>query len=74
MKNSFTIEGELSGFFGNMKKPSISKCLYGLNIQRPTSYRVYETTGGTTTRTWVFGDIEINPKRQNVKKVAAIES
>ena len=51
-----------------VKKPVMQKVIFGIEIQTPTSYRIY-SNGGMITRTWVFGDLEINPDRYNVDQI-----
>jgi len=52
-----------------VKRPVMRKVLFGVEIQKPTSYRIYDF-GNVIKRTWVFGNIEINPDRFTVKTVA----
>ena len=67
-KNNYTIEGTIEKEF-DMKKPIMKKILYGVEIEKPTAYRIYTHENGIS-RTWVFGDLELNPGRFNVKKVS----
>lgn len=67
-KNSYTIDTTIEKEWG-MKNPIMKKILYGIEIQKPTAYRIYNHENGSS-RTWVFGDLEINPDRRSVKKMA----
>lgn len=68
LKNHFTIEGTIEKEWG-MKKPIMKKVLYGVQIKKPTSYRIYTHEHGSR-RTWVFDDLEINPVHWNVYKIS----
>jgi hypothetical protein len=68
LKNHFTIEGTIEKEWG-MKKPIMKKVLYGVEIKKPTSYRIYTYPEGSR-RTWVFDDLEINPAHWNVDKIS----
>lgn len=65
-KNSFTTVDELPEPW--VKKPIMQKVIFGREIQTPTSYRIYNYSG-MISRTWVFGDLEINPDRFNIDQV-----
>lgn len=67
-KNNYTIEGTIEKEW-RMKKPIIKKILYGVEIQKPTAYRIYTHKNGSN-RVWVFGELEINPSRFNLQKIA----
>lgn len=67
-KNNYTIDTTIGKEWG-IKKPIMKKILYGIEIQKPTAYRIYKNDN-LTSRTWVFGDLEINPSRRTVKKIA----
>jgi hypothetical protein len=67
-KNNYTILNTIEKVW-SIKKPIIKKILYGVEIKKPTSYRIYQTEIGSY-RTWVFGDLEINPSRFNICKIA----
>ena len=67
-KNNYTIEDTIINEW-DVNKPIIKKVLYGVEIQKPTAYRVY-IDGDRKFRTWVFGELEINPDRYNVQKIA----
>ena len=71
-KNNYTIEGTLEKVWGDAmtKKPIMKKILYGVEIQKPTAYRIYTYENGNSVRTWVFGDLELNPNRFNLKKIS----
>jgi hypothetical protein len=47
----------------------MKKILYGVEIEKPTAYRIYTHENGIS-RTWVFGDLELNPGRFDVKKIS----
>ena len=71
LKNAYTTTETLPEPWS--KKPIMKKVLYGVEIQKPTSFKCYEVKGkyGTVLdRTWVFGDLEINPQSHDAKKVA----
>ena len=67
-KNNYTIEDTIINEW-DVNKPIIKKVLYGVEIQKPTAYRVY-IDGDRKFRTWVFGELETNPDRYNVQKIA----
>ena len=68
LKNTYTTLEQLPEPW--VKKPVMKKVLYGIEIQKPTGYRIYRREGGISSRTWVFGDLEVNPDRFNLSKVA----
>ena len=54
-------------------KPIMKKVVYGVELQTPTSFRCYELQGENgivLSRTWVFGDLEINPQEHNAQEVS----
>ena len=65
-KTSYTISGTKEM---DTKKPSIKKILFGVEIKKPTSFRIYKYKNGMG-RTWVFGDLEINPGRFDLDKIS----
>ena len=67
LKNHYTTDVDIT-FYWNVKQPIIQKILFGVEIQKPSAYRIYETENGTR-RTWVFGDLELNPSRYNLDKI-----
>ncbi len=72
-KNNYTTN--VNGLYGKLKKPVIKKILWGVEIKKPTAYRIYERYNSegflsATFRIWVFGDIEIYPNKHNVKTIA----
>ena len=67
-KNHYTIDRTIENEWG-MKKPIMKKVLYGVKIKKPTAYRIYKHQSGAS-RTWVFGDLEINPCKGNLNKIA----
>ncbi len=66
-KNNYTVSNTIEKVF-SVKKPIMKKILYGVEVEKPTSYRIYKTENGSY-RTWVFGDLEINPSRFNLEKI-----
>ena len=46
----------------------MKKVIYGTEIQKPTAYRIYRHANGSR-RTWVFGELEINPDRRRVNQI-----
>lgn len=68
-KNHYTIDTNIEKVWNEIKKPIMKKTLYGVEIQKPTAYRIYKHENGHF-RVWVFGDLEINPIRFNVEKVS----
>lgn len=67
-KNNYTIDITIEKEWG-MKKPIMKKILYGIEIQKPTAYRIYQHENAFS-RIWVFGNLEINPDRISVKNLA----
>ena len=67
LKNHYTIEGTIEKEW-DMKKPIMKKVIYGTEIQKPTAYRIYRHANGSR-RTWVFGELEINPDRRRVNQI-----
>ena len=71
LKNTYTTLESLPKPWN--KNPKMKKVLYGVEIQKPTGFRCYEVEGNFGTvlrRTWVFGDLEINPERHTVEQVS----
>lgn len=67
-KNNYTVSDTIEKVW-SVKKPIMKKTLYGVEIKRPTFYRIYQSEN-LSRRTWVFGDLEINPSRFNLNKIA----
>jgi hypothetical protein len=68
LKNTYTIEEQLPEPW--VKKPIMKKTLYGVEIKKPTGYRIYKFNNGISScRTWVFGNLEINPNRFYLNKL-----
>lgn len=67
-KNNYTIDRTITKEWG-MKKPIMKKILYGVEIKKPTAYRIYKCENYSY-RTWVFDNLEMNPNSSNVKKLA----
>ena len=67
-KNHYTIDSTIEKEWG-MKKPIMKKILYGIEIKKPSAYRIYRN-GNSSFRTWVFEDLEINPDRISAKQLA----
>jgi hypothetical protein len=67
-KNNYTVSDTIEKVW-SVKKPIMKKTLYGVEIKKPTSYRIYQSEMGSR-RTWVFGDLEINPSRFNLNQIA----
>ena len=68
-KSHYTVSETIEKVW-SVKRPIMKKTLYGVEIKRPTSYRIYKFETGVSYRVWVFGDLEINPHRHSVQKVA----
>jgi hypothetical protein len=67
-KNSYTVSSTIEKVW-SVKKPIMKKTLYGVEVKKPTAYRIYQS-GTCSRRTWVFGDLEINPSRDTINKIA----
>jgi len=63
-KNHYTLAADIPQEHFGVKRPIIKKVLYGITIQKPIAYRIYNTKhengGETTCRTWVFPADELN--------------
>lgn len=67
-KKTYTINECMSNHW-KMKRPIMKKILWGIEIKKPTSYRVYKSKN-MSFRTWVFGNLELNPRRHNIYKIS----
>ena len=67
-KNSYTINENLPLIFG-ATKPIIKKIIFGIEIKKPTSYKVYKSENSIR-RVWCFNNIELNPSRYNLDLIS----
>jgi hypothetical protein len=69
-KTDYFVQDEVSDFFPLDTLSPLKKVMHGVKIKPPTCFRIYNREGGGMFRTWVFGDLELNPDKFSVKRIS----